>query len=136
MHEGRATAKLFIDETASEEQRGALEGIFQGKLDGMPWSIIAATVDTWVETTYVPFEWKFDGANSSYNAGNQVRVSLDAMRNPVSGAETTATLSLPTGLISKEIHATTTKAFSVFGKGLKMAAPGQYGFYCTTEHSN
>ena len=136
VHEGRATAKLFIDETASEEQRNALEDIFKGKLDGMPWSIIAATVDNWVETAYVPFEWTFDGTNSSYNAGNQVRVALDTMRNPVSGSEASATISLPTGLITNEVHATATKAFSVFGKGLKMAAPGKFGFYCNAKHSN
>jgi hypothetical protein len=37
VHEGRATAKLFIDEAASERQRSALEDIFMGKLEGMPW---------------------------------------------------------------------------------------------------
>ena len=136
VHEGRATAKLFIDETASEEQRNALEDIFKGKLEGMPWSIIGATVDDWAETAYVPFDWTFDGSNSSYNAGNQVRVALDTMRNPVSGAEASATISLPTGLITNEIHATASKTFSVFSKGLKMAAPGKFGFYCTAEHGN
>ena len=136
VHEGRATAKLFIDETASEEQRNALEDIFKGRLDGMPWSIIAATVDTWVETAYVPFEWTFDGINSSYNAGYQVRVALDTMRSPVSGAEVSATISLPTGLITNKVHASANKAFSVFSKGLNMAAPGKFGFYCTAEHSN
>ena len=78
---------------------------------------------TWEETEYVPFEWTFDGVNSSYTAGTQVRVTLDTMRNPVSGAETEATLSLPSGLISKTIHTTSTKAFAIFSKGLKMAAP-------------
>ena len=136
VHEGRGTAQLFIDETASLEKRSALEDIFKGKLNGMPWAIVAATVDTWAETEYVPFEWTFDGVNSSYTAGTQVRVILDAMRNPVSGAETEATLSLPSGLISKTIHTTATKAFAVFGKGLKMAAPGKYGFYCIAEHGN
>ena len=93
-------------------------------------------MDNWVETAYVPFEWTFDGTNSSYNAGTQVRVALDTMRNPVSGAEASATISLPTGLITNEVHATTSKAFSVFGKGLKMAAPGKFGFYCNAKHSN
>lgn len=136
VHEGRATAKIWIDETASEQQRGAIESILQGKFEGMPWSIIAATVDHWLETAYVPFEWTYDGTQSSYNAGNQVRVALDAMRNPVSGAETSATMLLPNGLMSKEIHATATKAYSVFSQGLKIAAPGKYGFYCTAEHGN
>ncbi|GIS95301.1 MAG: hypothetical protein CM1200mP22_25380 [Dehalococcoidia bacterium] len=73
---------------------------------------------------------------NSYNAGNQVRVALDVMRNPVSGAESTAVISFSAGLITSEVNATATKAFSVFSQGLKMAAPGKYGFYCTAEHSN
>lgn len=136
IHEGGGTARLWIDETASEQQRSALESILQGKLDGMPWSIVAATIDHWLETSYVPFEWRFDGTRSGYNAGNQVRTELDTMRNPVSGAESSATILLPTGLITKELHATATKTFSVFSPGLKFAAPGKYGYYCTVEHSN
>jgi hypothetical protein len=136
VHEGRATARIWIDDRASEEQRGALEGILQGKFEGMPWYIIAATVDNWLETAYVPFEWTYDGTRSSYNAGNQVRVTLDDMRNPVSGLEASATILLPNGLITKELHATATKMYSVFSQGLKMAAPGKYGFYCAAKHGN
>lgn len=136
IHEGRGTARLWIEETASEQQRNALEGILQGKFAGMPWTIIAATVDHWLETAYVPFEWTYDGTRSSYNAGNQVRATLDTMRNSVSGAEASATILLPNGLVTKELHATATKTFSVFSQGLKIAAPGKYGFYCTAEHSN
>jgi hypothetical protein len=102
----------------------------------MPWTIVAATVDHWLETAYVPFEWTYDGTRSSYNAGNQVRASLDTMRNPVSGDEMSATILLPNGLITKELHATATKTFSVFSQGLKIAAPGKYGFYCAAEHGN
>ena len=136
VHEGRATARLWIDDSASEQQREALEGILRGKFDGMPWAIVAATVDHWLDTAYVPFEWVYDGVQSNFNAGNQVRITLDSMRNPVSGAEASATVLLPNGLITKELHATATKMFSVFGPGLKIAAPGKYGFYCNAEHSN
>ena len=96
--------------------------------------IIGATVDHWLDTAYVPFEWSYDETRSSYNAGNQIRVTLDTMKNPVSGAEINATVLLPVGLITKELHATATKMYSVFSPGLKMAAPGKYGFYCTAEH--
>jgi hypothetical protein len=136
VHEGRATAKLWIDDSASEAQREALEGILQGKFEGMPWYIIAATVDHWLETAYVPFAWTYDGTHSSYNAGNQVRVTLDDMRNPVLGLEASATILLPNGLVTKELHPTATKMYSVFSQGLKIAAPGKYGFYCTAEHGN
>ena len=136
VHEGRATARIWIDESASEDQREALEGILQGKFEGMPWYVIAATVDDWLETAYVPFAWTYEGTKSSYNAGNQVRVTLDDMRNPVSGLEASATILLPSGLVTKELHATATKIYSVFSQGLKMAAPGKYGFYCAAEHGN
>jgi hypothetical protein len=134
VHEGRATARIWIDDSASEDQRDALEGILQGKFAGMPWMVIASTVDHWLETAYVPFAWTYDGTRSSYNAGNQVRVTLDDMHNPVSGLEASATIVLPTGLVTKEVHATATKMYSVFSQGLKIAAPGKYGFYCTAEH--
>ncbi len=93
-------------------------------------------MDNWLETAYVPFAWTYDETRSSFNAGNKVRVTLDDMRNPVSGLEASATILLPSGLVTKEIHATATKMFSIFSEGLKMAAPGKYGFYWAAEHGN
>ncbi len=136
VHEGGATGKIWIDATASEAQRKALGEILTGKHGGMPWTILAATVDHWLETTYVPFEWTYDGPQSSYKAGTEVQAALDAMRNPVSGNAARATIMLPDGIVTKELHATATKTFSVFSKGLKFAAPGKYGFHCTVEHRN
>ena len=136
IHEGGGTGRFWIDETASEEQRRAMEKILQGKLGGLPWSVFSATIDDWLETTYVPFEWHYDGAHSYFKAGTEVQTSLDVMRNPVSGREASATVVLPEGIVSKELQVTATKTFSVFSKGLKFAAPGKYGFYCIIEHGN
>lgn len=136
VHEGSGTGKIWIGETASEPQRRAVEDILRGKFDGMPWMILAATIDQWLETAYVPFEWTYDGPRSSYKAGTEVQAVLDSMRNPVSGNEARATIMLPDGILTKELHATATKVFSVFSRGLKIAAPGKYGFYCTVEHGN
>ena len=136
VHEGSGTARIWIDETASEQQRRALEDILKGRHDGMPWSILAATIDNWLETAYVPFEWKYDGPRSSYRAGTDVRATLDPMRNPVSGLEASATVILPDGIVGKELHVTATKTFAVFSRGLKVAAPGKYGFYTVAEHGN
>jgi hypothetical protein len=136
IHEGNGTAKIWIEETASAPQRAALEDILKGRHDGTPWTILAATIDQWLDTAYVPFEWKFDGPRSSYRAGTEVQATLDSMRNPVSGAEAGATILLPNGLVCKELHPTATRIFSVFTRGLKIAAPGKYGFYAVTEHGN
>jgi len=134
IHEGRGTAKVWIDQTGSKEQRAALDAILKGESGGMPWGLFAATIDQWLETSFVPFEWEFDGAKSMYKAGGEIHAALDPMRNPVTGAEASAKILLPNGLVTKELNATATKSYSVFTKGLKFAAPGKYGFYATVEH--
>lgn len=135
IHEGGGVMRILIEETASQQQRTALEGIVMAKFGGMPWSIFAATVDRWAGTAYVPFEWHFDEHRSRYKAGTEVRVTLDFMRNPVTGIDATSTVLLPNGITAKQLELTQTKTFSVFSEGLKIAAPGKYGFYAMTEHS-
>ncbi|MDA4128193.1 MAG: DUF1326 domain-containing protein [Thaumarchaeota archaeon] len=136
IHEGRGTGKIMIDEKASSDQRKALQGILTGSFGGLPWAIFKNTIDEWLEVSFVPFEWNFDGARSWYKAGAEAQASLDPMRNPVTGAETSAQILLPNGLVAKELNTTATKTFSVFADGLKFAAPGRYGFYTVTEHKN
>ncbi len=136
IHEGRGTVKILIDETASKEQRNALEQILKGKLKGMPWGLFAATVDRWLDVGFVPFEWNFNGTKSHYKAGTIAQAALEPMRNPVTGVETSAKIVLPGGIVCKELDAAATKTFSMFTEGLKFAAPGKYGFYTTVEHSN
>lgn len=136
IHEGNGVARMWIDEAASAQQRSALEEIMKGQLGGLPWTILASTIDTWLEARHIPFEWKYDGPRSSFKAGTEVQVMLDSMRNAVTGQESSATVLLPAGIVSKQLEVTATRTFSVFSKGLKFAAPGRYGFYCMVEHSN
>jgi hypothetical protein len=136
IHEGGGTGRIWIDETASAAQRQALQEILRGNLGGMPWTVLGATVDHWLETQFVPFEWHYDGIRSRYRAGTEVQTALESMRNAVSGQDASATVLLPNGIVAKELHVTATRAFSVFSRGLKFAAPGKYGFYCTVEHAN
>ena len=98
--------------------------------------ILGSTIDTWLDTAYVPFEWHFDGSRSRFKAGTEVQAALESMRNAVSGADASATILLPNGMVCKELHTTATRTFSVFTRGLKVAAPGKYGFYAMTEHGN
>lgn len=136
IHEGRGICKVLIDSEASAKQKAAVEEIVKGEHGGLPWSIFMNTIDQWLPVSYVPFEWKYDGANSWYRAGTEAQASLTPYRNPVSGVEASAQILLPDGIVTKEINVTATKTFSVFSKGLKYAEPGHYGFYAVTEHTN
>ena len=136
IHEGKGTAKAFIDSSASKKQRALLEQIVQGKLKGKPWPVFGPTFDTWLETSFVPFEWNFNGAKSSYKAGDQVTAVLEKMRNPVTGAEVSSKILLPDGITANELNVTTTRTFSVFSPGLKYAYPGQNGWYSVVKHGS
>jgi hypothetical protein len=134
LHFGGGTAILLIDEKASSKQRELIENIAKGKFGGRPWPIFAPTIDKWLKTDYVPFDWKFDGPNSHVVAGEQLRVFLQPMRSPVTGNETSAKIMLPQGLLTYEENVTSTQTFSVFTDGLKYAWAGRNAWYATVEH--
>jgi hypothetical protein len=136
IHEGGGTAKLFVDEKASKEQRIALDQIVRGKFKGRPWTIFVPTFDLWLDTSFVPFEWSFRGARSYFKGGEQVLARLEPMRNPVTGEEVSAKIVLPDAIVCSELNVTSTKAFSVFTDGLKYAAPGKNAWYGSVQHGN
>ena len=136
LHFGGGMAKLIIDEKASDEQRNLLEKILKGKLGGKPWPIFAPTIDKWLETSFLPFRWKSDGSHSGVSAGEQLRVVLQPMTNPVTGKEVSAKILLPDGLLTEEENVTSTRTFSLFTEGLKYAWPGRNGWYGTVKHGN
>ncbi len=136
IHEGKGTAKIFIDSKASKEQRFLLEQIIKGNFKGRPWPIFAPTFDVWLDAEFVPFEWKFDGVRSSYRAGDQVIAVLETMRNPVTGAEVSSKIVLPDGLTANELNVTSTRTFSVFSRGLKYAHPGKNAWYSVVKHGS
>lgn len=136
IHEGGGVAKLFIDERAGAEQRKALDTIVKGEAGGRPWPIFAKTFDKWLDTSFVNFEWSFNGPNSRYKAGDQVLAALEPMRNPVTGVDYEAKVVLPEGLTCNELNVTSTRSFSVFATGLKYAHPGKNAWFGASTHSN
>jgi hypothetical protein len=134
IHEGGGTAKIWIDNKATSDQRHALDEIVRGKLGGHPWEIFAPTVDRWLETTFVPMEWELNGSKSRVKFGEEIRLTMEPMRNPVTGKETAAKITLPDGLTCHELNMTASETFSVFSPGLKYAWPGKMSWYGSTEH--
>ena len=136
IHEGGGTAQIWIDAAATADQQRALEDIVRGRLGGMPWSIFAATVDRWGETSLVPVEWERNGSRSRLKFGEQLRLTMEPMRNPVNGKETPAKIVLPEGLTCKELNMTSTETFSVFTPELKYSWSRRMAWYGTTEHTS
>jgi len=55
LYDGNGTARLHIDEEATEEQRRELEAIFTGKRGG-PMEVPASLLSTWLPTQYDKFD--------------------------------------------------------------------------------
>ena len=68
IHEGNGTAIIFFDERASLAQREALLNIVSGKAAGLPFEILVTTFTKIVGPRFVPFEFVFNGRNSSFKA--------------------------------------------------------------------
>jgi hypothetical protein len=60
MFQGGGTARLYVDDRASEAQRDALERIFTGKAGG-PMGAVAPLVTTWLPTQAVRIDHSHDG---------------------------------------------------------------------------
>lgn len=134
IHHGGGTAKIWITSKATTEQRHRLDQIVRGKLGGKPWPIFAATIDTWLDTSFVTLDWELDGARSHYQFGEELRLTMEPMRNPVTGREASARVVLPEGLTCQELNMTASETFSVFATGLKFAWPKKMAWYGSTEH--
>jgi len=136
IHEGGGTGKAWIDARATEDQRRALDRIVRGQLGGKPWPIFAPTIDTWLETSFVKLEWRLDGARSQFKFGEDVRLTMTPMRNPVTGMEVPAKIVLPEGLVCRELNMTASETFSVIAPGLRYAWPGKLSWFGSAEHGS
>jgi hypothetical protein len=136
IHEGGGAGKVWIDSNATKEQRPVLDQIVKGKMGGRPWPIFAATVDSWLETSFTPLEWKFDGAESHFKFGDELHLTMAPMRNPVTGKEVRAKIVLPEGLTCNELNMASSETFTVFAPGLKYTWPNKMAWYGSTEHGS
>jgi hypothetical protein len=102
IHEGNGTMQIVIDESASPEQRDALEKIMIGEdTEEMAtmWWVFSAMCPTKLQTIYKPIEFEMDMETRKGRASAPGVFETEAgpIINPVSGAEHRARINLPHG---------------------------------------
>jgi hypothetical protein len=104
VHEGNGILQLAIDERATPEQRTALLNITSGKEGGTLFEIFSSVVSTTLDPIYVPIDLSSDRdkrvAHLKVPGLGEFRV--EPIRNPVTGEEHRAIISLPNGFEYKE----------------------------------
>lgn len=86
--DGNGTARLHIDEGATDEQRRELETIFQGKVGG-PMEILGGLMSSWLPTNYCKIDIEDDGKKLKAKVGDVGEVSSEVLENESGDAMTT-----------------------------------------------
>jgi len=99
IHEGGGEAQLVIDENASEDQRKAVEALFNGE-ETEPGAIIFNVFTNVVDEPMVkPVEMEVDpeGRQGNFRVPGVIDTRMEPIRNPVTGDVHRAQVTLPHG---------------------------------------
>ena len=136
IHEGNGTVCLFFDERANPRQREALLNICSGKDGGMPFEIIVTTFSKILDPQYAPFQFNFNGRNSSVQIGKAVSVAVEPIKNPVTGQPESVRLEHATGFIFKDAECVSAKECRVSAGELNFSWPNKAGFVTKIKYAN
>ena len=136
IHEGNGTVCLFFDERANAQQRDALFQIASGQAGGLPFEIIVTTFSKILEPRYVPFEFNFNGRNSSAKVGDQISVAVAPIKNPVTGEPEFVRVQHETGFIFKGADCVSAEQMSVAVDELNFSWPKKAGFVTQITYGN
>lgn len=136
IHEGNGTVCLFVDEKANPAQREALLEIGSGKAGGLPFEILATTFSTLLEPQFVPFDVKINGLESTARLGENFRIALEPIKNPVTGNAEQVTVEHGTGFIFKTAECASAREGSVAIDKMKFSYPNKAGFLARIHYGN
>jgi len=138
IHEGNLTGVLIVDESASSEQRQALENLWRSGESGLPFDILNSVTSTWLDTISAPFEVELAGINTKAKigpGGTIYDLALSRVKNPVTGDEEELYLDKPTGFTSKRSELGMSLAARFACDGLTFDTSGKYAEYATFEYA-
>jgi hypothetical protein len=81
LYDGNGTARVWLDEGTSDEQREQLEPIFHGEKGG-PMEPIAGLMSTWLPTQAAPIDWSDDDDTITVSVGEVGEVRSTLLRDP------------------------------------------------------
>lgn len=106
VHEGGGVAQGFVDENANEAQREALFKILDGEEQEptTAFNIFGSTIEKEFDPVFSKIEFDFDleGRTGGFRVPGHLEMSLEPIKNPVTGAPHRAKIVLPEGFEFRE----------------------------------
>jgi hypothetical protein len=107
IHEGNGTAMVIVDQSATAEQKAAIEAIASGQ-ETDPGSLITQVFSTTL-TKVLPTQQKrielaidYKGRSAKVHVGNLVDASAESIKNPMTGTPHVVSVKLPQGFEYRE----------------------------------
>ena len=115
IHEGNGVRQTVIDESASPEQREAIEALVLGKHGGTYFEIFASVMATERDTVFAPIEIDADRERrvASVRIADLGQAQVEPIKNPVTGDEHRVRIDLPDGFEYKQAEIGNTVRASV-----------------------
>jgi len=137
IHEGHGQAAVFVDQSASPQQVEGLGSILSGKAGGLPWEVLATTIESIEGPILKPIEMTIDGRRSSFRIPEILEASLTPLKNPVTGEETEVHIVFPKGgLIWNDGDTATTDRMKIDHGEISFEHLKQSAFYAVAEWTN
>ena len=131
VHEGGAVVQGLIDARASEAQVEALFKILGGEEQEPTtvFSIYGSTVETEIDPIFAEIEFSCDleARTGGFKVPGHMEMSLEPIKNPVTGADHAARIVLPGGFEFRSAEMAS-GSYSSSGEKLAMEGTGRYGF--------
>jgi hypothetical protein len=87
LYDGDGTARLYIDESANEEQRRELEAVFHGQRGG-PAEILAGLMSSWLPSEFCAIDIQDDGEQLTAKVGDVGEIVSEVLKNEAGAAMT------------------------------------------------
>jgi len=87
LFDGDGTARLYIDESASDAQRSELEAVFHGKRGG-PTEVLDGLMSSWLPTEFCTIDVEDDGEQLSARVGDIGTIRSGILKNEAGEAMT------------------------------------------------
>ena len=136
MHKGNGTGVIFYDEMASAQQRVALQNIATAKDGGMPFEVLKAVLTTWLPSQFVPFQFNLKGKHSSVKVGNALTMTMEPVKNPVSGEPESVRVVHETGFIFKDAEVVSARECVSTVADFAFSWPNKAGFVSQVKYGN
>ena len=136
MHKGNGTCVIFHDEKASPKQREALQNIATAHDGGLPFEVLKAIITKWLPPQYVSFQFNLNGKNSSVKVGNALTMSMEPVKNPVSGEPESVRVIHETGFIFKDAEVVSARECQSTLADFSFSWPDKAGFVSQIKYGN